>query len=265
MINYFIKKWRDWWWRKHPPEMVRYFKKQQWEKAKLIKTNDGLKMQIKGEKYPFPGFPRGHILTTPHEHTNLSVMKHRIKNEIFNYAWGELEAGHHPEIDECSKRLYGDIWKVMEKSKYDVLPLDKCCKMVKELWRAMTVLEKKYKSDNIRKLKEMLCFIFQEDDGYRFRFQWLTDYFYPRFWKNNIKDFEMALEMLEHAEVVEDMKGRARLWRRILMLFLKEGSFKHLFLELCHEVDWRKIKLSKADRYFLRGKWFKADYKTFSY
>lgn len=272
MIDKFLKIFYNWWWQKHPPEQVKYYKTQEYEKAKLIMTDEGIKMQIRGEKYPFPGFPRGHILTNPHFHTNFSILKHRIKNEIFNYAWEELEKGekYYLEIvQEIKKRFFGEIYKVMKKSKFDMLPQEKMCVAVRELWRAMTELEKEY--PETYKLKEILCFILQEDDGYRFRIQWLTNYFNPNsFWhkffrKDNVKQFEIAWQQLENAEVLDDMKGRVRLWRRILLFILQDYGAKDYFDLLCKTMNWNKFKMSKADKYFCRGKWFKCDYKIYDY
>ena len=270
-MKFLLKLFYNWWWRKYPPESVKYYKTQQFEKAKLILTDEGIKMQIRGEKYPFPGFPRGHIMTNPYSFSNFSVLKHKIKNEIFNWAWAELEKGTSNQeiVKEIKKRLFGEIYGIMEKSKYDMFPYDKMSVAVRELWRAMTILEKE--NPKIGKLKEILCFILQEDDGYRFRVQWLLDYFNPSsFWfklfrKNNLKYFKIALTYLEHAEVLEDMKQRIKLLLTILLLLLEDESIRYYFNLLCQEMNWNKLKMSKADKYFARGKWFKADYKIFSY
>ena len=272
MIDKLQKLFYNWWWQKHPPEQVKYYKTQQFAKGKIILTNEGIKMQIKGEKYPFPGFPRGHILTNPYSFTNLAVLKHKIKNRIFNYAWEELEKGKMYQLEivaECKRRLFGEIYDIMEKSKYDVFPYEKLCPMVKELWQTMTKMEEL--NSNIRKLKEILCFILQEDDGYRFRVQWLLNYFNPSsFWsklfkRNNLKYFKLALTHLEQAEVLEDMKERIKLLRTILLLLLEDENIKTYFNILCYQMNWNKLKMSKADKYFSRGKWFKTDYKIYNY
>ena len=264
MIYKLLKLFHNYYWRKHPPEMVRYFKIKESEKARLILTDEGLKMDIRGEKYPFPGFPRGYLLTNDYQFTNLAVLKHRIKNDIFNYAWAELEkkTDKIELIKELKQRLFGEIYEIMQKSEYDILPPDKMCPAIRELRRAMSVLEKG--NDNIRKLKEILCFILQEDDSYRFRCQFLLNYFKPKN-KKRLKLFELALKHLENAEVLEDMKGRIRLLRRILLLGLTDEKILYWFGRLCKEVKWKKLKLSKADKYFARGKWLKIDYKTYSY
>lgn len=240
--------------------MVSYFKTKETEKARLRLTDEGLQMEIKGEKYPFPGFPRGHILTSEFRFTNLAVMKHRIKNEIFNYAWDRLEKGETEGLKtELKKRLFNDIYPLAEKMKYDMLPPEKMCRVARELWRAFSALEKE--NDNIRKFKEILHWPMQEDDGYRFRMQWLFNYFKPR----RIKTFELALHKLEEAEVLEDMKGKIRLLRRILLFALEDERIMYWFKRFWKEVDHKKLKLTKADKYFLRGKWFKCDHKIYSY
>jgi hypothetical protein len=61
----------------------------------------------------------------------------------------------------------------------------------------------------------------QEDDSYRFRLQWIIKFFNPNslwrkiFKRNPIKDFEFALKMLEHAEIIGDMKSQTRVSLRV--------------------------------------------------
>jgi hypothetical protein len=266
-----LKKFNNWWWQKHPPEQVKYYKTKETEKGRLIMTDDGLKMDIRGEKYALPHFPRGHLLANPYYHTPMSVMKHRIKNEIFNWAWAELDKGTPKDqiIDEVKNRLFNDIYGIMYEQRYDIASYEKMCPMVREVWRAMTKLEKE--NDNIRKLKEMLCHIMQEDDGYRFRVQFLTEYFNPGSWwfkllrRSKVKYLKIALDNLVHAEVVGDMRGRIKLLTRIVMLVLEDERTLYWFNRLCDEIDWSKIKLSKADRYYARGKWFRPDQRVYDY
>ena len=69
-------------------EMVQYWKTKESVAAKIIKTKDGIQMKMEGEKHPFPTFPRGHILLAGNgEYSKLSVLKHQIKNKIFNDSW----------------------------------------------------------------------------------------------------------------------------------------------------------------------------------
>lgn len=142
---------------------------------------------------------------------------------------------------------------------------------VREIWRAFTVLEKKYLSERIAIIKKAITYIMQEDDGYRFRLQWIIQIFNPSSWwfkilfRNPIRDFDLALQELENAEVIGDMKERQRLLRRILMVALKDPSVKDLFNQFCKEIDWNKLKLSKADKYHFRGKYFKVDLDKFEY
>ena len=71
--------------------------------------------------------------------------------------------------------------------------------------------------------------------------------------------------MIEHAEIIGDMKDKIKLLRRILLVFLKDERVNQLFREFCKEVNWNKVKLTKADKYFLRGKYFKCDFDRFDY
>lgn len=220
--------------------MVSYWKTKDSVQAKVMLDNNGsYVMQMEGEKYPFPGFPRGVLLFG-----SLSPLKHQIKNKIFNENWYRLEEGL--PIDMSKEK---EIFELFETTRYDMLPIEKCCPAVKELWRAMTVVGVN------QTWKEIICFILQEDDAYRFRLQWMA-----KFYKKDLKSFDHAWEMMEHAEVIGDMKERVRLFRRI---FKELGHTK--LPDFLKEVNLKKIKLSKADKYFFRAKYFKVDYPEYTY
>lgn len=238
--------------------MVSYWKTKEGVAAKVTKAPDGSTiMHMEGEKYPFPTFPRGHILFG-----HLSKIKHEIKNQIFNESWAKLEKGVDKQeiIDDVKTKLFKNIALLAEQSKYDMLPPRAMSPSVREIHRAWTKV-----SPETWKLRDYLCFILQEDDAYRFRVQWLAQWF-GWFWKRNpVKSFDYALKMLEHGEVVGDMKERARLLRRILMLGLEDESIKKQFTELFREINWKKVKLSEGDKYHFRGKYFKVDLKYLEY
>jgi hypothetical protein len=233
-------------------EMVSYWKTADAVEAKLYKTKDGhYEMQMKGEKYPFLGFPRGSMLFG-----KLSKLKHEIKNQIFNDTWKMLEEKRSDaEIDAHLEKSWGNIYTLFEDFKYDQVPFEKMIPPVKELHRAMT------DSGCDSRLRDIICFIFQEDDAYRMRFQWIAKFF-PWYRKVSAKDFEYGLSMLEEAEVVGDMKERERLVRRILLYLVKDSKRFTNFLKL---TDWKKIGLTKADKYFFRAKYFKVDYPEYQY
>ena len=244
-------------------EMVSYWKDKESVTAKVTNAEDGsLIMCLEGEKYPFPTYPRGHLLFGP-----LSKLKHEIKVQIFNENWWKLEAGVSKKevIKDIKSKLFNEIAEIAELSKYDMLPLNKMTPSVREIYRAWTKIapEKTYP------LRDYLCFILQEDDGYRMRLQWLVEYFNPNAWYlrwvNPIELFEKALNMIEQAEVIGDMKERERLLRRILLVCLEDNTIGDLFVKLCREIDWNKVKLTEADKYHFRGKYFKVDYKIIEY
>lgn len=238
--------------------MVAYWKKSQTIRAKVTKAKDGsIGMLFEGESEPFPTFPRGHIL-----YGHLSKIKHEIKNQIFNDSWYALERGENKIeiIKKIKHKLLNDIVDLAEESKYDMLPTNKMTPSVREIHRAWTKV-----SPQTHKLRDYLCFILQEDDAYRFRVQWLVQWFGWLMKLNPVKTFDYALKMLEHGEVIGDMKERERLLRRILMLALEDESIKAQFIALFREIDWKKVKLTKADKYHFRGKYFKVDYKYLEY
>lgn len=248
--------------------MVKYWKFKESIPAKVTQSSNGSTVMImEGEDEVFPGFPRGHLLFG-----SLSKIKHEIKNQVFNESWQLLEEGKsNEEVSDYIKETLDRLSKIIETGKYDMTPPQKMVIPVREIWRAFTVLEEKYKSQRIKILKEALTYILQEDDAYRFRVQWLIQIFNPSSWwfklffRNPVKDFELALNMIEHAEIIGDMKDKIKLLRRILLVFLKDEKINQLFREFCKEVDWNKLKLTKADKYFFRGKYFKVDYPIIEY
>ncbi len=243
-----------WWYRivkKSPADMpvVKYWKFKESVSARVIRRDGYLQMDMEGEDYPFPSFPRGHILFG-----KISKLKHEIK-QVFNRAW------EHEDPNQIKKELLYDIPKYFEPLKYDYLPVESMCPSVREIHRAWTKVAPK-KSYIIR---DYLCLILQEDDAYRFRVQWLVKWFgwFPKF--APIKTFEYALSMLEHGEVIGDMKERQRLLKKVLLTVLQDPTIKDLFIKFFKEVNWKKVQLSDGDSYHFRGKYFKVDYDLFDY
>lgn len=249
--------------RKTPADMpmVSYWKIKDKVEAKLYKNKDGiLEMQMEGEKYPFPGFPRGHILFGV-----LSKLKHEVKNQIFNESWALLEKGTAEKevVTRIKQVIVESIYPLFSQQRFEMVPPEKMLKPVKELYRAWT---KVAPGKNSSKLRDILCHILQEDDSYRFRVQWLVTFFKPLlFWGDPIKRFDKALALLEHAETIGDMKERARLLRRIVMVFVSDPSVKPLFCAFLKEVKWSRVRLGAAEKYFFRGKYFKVDFDKFDY
>lgn len=250
--------------------MVKYWKTGDSVEAKVYQAPEGhYVMQMRGEKYPFPGYPRGTLLFGA-----LSPLKHEIKNQIFNDCWAMLEKDMSKQeiLLHMKQKVLPNIFALAEKNRFDMVPFDKMVPPVKEIWRAMTVIEEQTGSKAVQKLKEIMCFILQEDDAYRFRLQWIIKFFNPSSWwmkllgKSPIESFYKSLQMLEYAEVVGDMKERIRLLRRILIfLILNDEKVGKYFNMLAKEMDWSKLKLTKADKYFFRAKYFKVDYPEYQY
>lgn len=239
-------------------EMVSYWKKTQGIDAKVTYAPDGsTEMYMSGEKYPLKTFPRSHLLFGP-----LSKLKHEIKNQVFNESWAKLEAGvaHEEIIKDIKEKLKGQIYLYMEPMKYDMLPFGRLNRAVREIYRAWTKV-----SPETWKIRDYLCMIIQEDDSYCFRVQWLTEWFGWFMKLNPVKAFEYSLKMIEHGEVVGDMKERQRLLRRILMLMLEDPQTRKSFVALFREINWKKVKLTKGDKYHFRAKYFKVDMKYLEY
>lgn len=249
---------------------VQYWKTKEFVQAKVTKAKDGSTVMImEGEKEPFPGFPRGHILIPMQgKFAPLSILKHEIKNQVFNESWRKLEAGEKEEkiIADIKSVLFGQIAEISELTRYDRLPPTAMCPAVREIHRALTVVAGK--DERILNLRDYLCFILQEDDAYRFRVQWMVKFFNPGWLTKSkmlLKMFNRALEAIENAEVIGDMKERIRLLRRVLMLALKDPAIFAYFKKFSGECDWTKVLIGKSDMYHFRGKYFKADHDILTY
>lgn len=230
--------------------MVSYWKTKDAVEAKVMVMPEGhMVMQMEGEKYPFPGHPRGMLL-----YGKLSPLKHQIKNKIFNEAWALLEAGTpDEEIRSHLAAAWEEIYILAETTRYDQVPYERLTPPVKELYRSMT------KVGVDHRLRDIIVFILQEDDAYRMRFQWLVKFF-PKFGRPTLKHFVKSLYMAEEAEMVGDMKERQRLFRRIFLF-----QIGPTFMAFLKETDWKKVGLTKADKYFFRAKYYKVDYPEYEY
>lgn len=241
--------------------MVDYWKRKESVNAKVTRgVNGETIMHMEGESQPFPGYPRGYLLFG-----KLSKLKHEIKNQIFNFAWYQMEKGVSESslLAELKGPIFNAIFDLSEETRYDWVPTSKLNPAVKEIYRAW---EKVSPSRRSLRLRNILCFILQEDDAYRFRVQWIVSYF--SWWlkmKDPVKMLYESLVWLENAEVIDDMKERIRLLRRVLMLFLRDPAIRQKFTEFVREVDWKKVQLTKADKYHFRGKYFKVDLDKFEY
>jgi len=256
--------------------MVQYWKRNHgMVAAKVMKSKDGaLVMKMEGEKEIFPGFPRGHLLFG-----TLSKLKHEIKVQIFNETWEKLENGKtYAEIARDVKdklvnglRITDDktipVGKkgdpIMDYCIMDMVPPEKMVPAVREVWRALTVLEKK--EPKLRWFKLAFTYILQEDDAYRFRFQWFSQILTSWLFKKPVERLKIALIELENAEIVGDMKAKQRLLKRVIEALMYDQKIRRLFIDFFDEVDWKKVRLSKADLFHFRGKWFKVDWDLFVY
>ena len=237
--------------------MVRYWKTKDFVEAKLTKKDGATIMVMEGEDYPMWGFPRGHLLIPANEkYGPLSKLKHECK-QICNRAWERLEE------DRSRKQVIGLIKKELkelslESLRYDLMPPSTMCPAVREIHRALT------KVGCPNDLRDILCLVLQEDDGYRYRVQWLAIWI-PFFRFNPVKILEKGLRMVERAEIIGDMKRRVKLLRTIIMLALEDKRIREMFLKFFKEVNWRKVRITEAERYHFRGKYFKADLDILEY
>lgn len=259
--------------------MVQYWKTGDIARAKLVTLPDGsYAMYIEGEKYPLYGFPRGPVLYGP-----LARLKHKAKNLIFNEVWKLLEEGKtNAEVMAYMKNVaLTELLRETMLSKYDMIPPEHMCPAMRELWRGMTAIQERIGDpvarDQFDLIKRGITFFFQEDDAYRFRLQWIAKYLNPRNFLRKTyrlftqreysfpKEMNLVFDFLENAEITPDMKGRIRLIRRVLNALLEDKDFGNLIQELIGELDWNKLRLSKSDLYFFRGKYFRVDLEKYDY
>lgn len=253
--------------------MVSYWKTKDHVEAKLTTKEGATLMVMEGEKHPMWGFPRGHLLIpldrTIHTPITLedrvkkygpfSVLKHEGK-QIFNEIWRKLDEG----VDRKTivKETLEAIDRLpIEYLKYDLMPAKTMAPAIKEIHRAWT---KVAPSPRSLKLRDIVTLILQEDDGYRYRVQWMAIW-WPLIKLNPVKILDKGLQMVEHGEVIGDMKERIRLLRKGLMLLLEDPHLKELFIKFFREVDWKKVRIKESDRYHFRGKYFKVDLDTLEY
>lgn len=239
-----MKRIYQWFYRTFPPEMVGYWKTKAAVRAKVTEAADGsFQMWMEGEKYPFPGFPRSHLLFG-----KLSPLKHEIKTRIFNESWANLEENKPLDIKDALDSIYA----IARDCKYDMLPYFRLCPAVKEM----------YKNLSHEQWRDILAFIMQEDDAYRWRFQWMSQYLTK---KDPIGSFDKAMEMLEHAEIVGDMKERVRLIRRVMNELFKDPIIAQYWIDFVRNSDLKKYRLTKADKFYFRAKYFKVDFPKYEY
>ncbi len=238
--------------------MVSYWKTKEAVQAKVTEINGVTVMMMEGEKYPFPGFPRGYLLFG-----RLSKLKHEIKNQIFNDSWAKLESGSPAQEinDRLKKDVLPNIFTLAEESAYDFVPPKSMSESVRELHR---VWEKVSPNSPWCRI---VTHILQEDDAYRFRFQWMVPFMLPWAMKfiDPVKLFERGLVWMENGEIIGDMKERVRLFRRIMLMILSDKENKEIFTRIFREIDWKKIQMKESDKYFFRGKYFKVDLDKFEY
>src|SRR3990167_9164295 len=75
-----------------------------------------------------------------------------------------------------------------------------------------------------------------------------------------VKHIWDTFEKLEHMEVTEDMKGRIKLMKEVICFFLdSDDAYRFRTQMFLHLLNQKKVKLSKQDIYYARGKYWKPD------
>ncbi len=77
-----------------------------------------------------------------------------------------------------------------------------------------------------------------------------------------LQDLWRVATMLEDAEIHEDMKLRIRNMKKAFIFFMQEDdSYRFRVQWVLERLNLKKCRLSKADKYYFRAKYFKCDYK----
>lgn len=75
-----------------------------------------------------------------------------------------------------------------------------------------------------------------------------------------VKHIWDTFELMEHMEVTEDMKGRIKLMKEVICFFLdSDDAYRYRTQMFLYLLNQKKVKLSKADIYYARGKYWKPD------
>lgn len=130
-------------------EMVQYGDKYGQQFAQPRRAKDGsIELHIKGEKYPLRSFPRAHVL-----HGCLGPLKRYFKNYI---------------VEALAKCLPFKI------------PDEYLSEPVREMARVFDLLieaeDEPAQKKMIRQWKDVMVMFLQEDDAWRFRYQWFFEH-----------------------------------------------------------------------------------------
>lgn len=75
-----------------------------------------------------------------------------------------------------------------------------------------------------------------------------------------VKHIWDTFEKLEHMELTEDMKGRIKLMKEVICFFLdSDDAYRFRAQAFLYLLNQKKVKLSKQDMYYARGKYWKPD------
>lgn len=159
MLNTLFRTFFSLLYRFSPPPMVKYFLRTEGALARVKKNpKGGYEMQIEGEDESMPGFPRGPVLFS-----TIGKLKHEVKTRVFN-------------------AIAGDLKKLTEEMKVDMIEPDRMVPAVRHIWDTFELMETMEVTedmrDRIKLMKEVICFLLDQDDAYRFRtqmFLWLLN------------------------------------------------------------------------------------------
>lgn len=75
-----------------------------------------------------------------------------------------------------------------------------------------------------------------------------------------VKHIWDTFELMEHMEVTDDMKGRIKLMKEVICFFLdSDDAYRFRTQMFLYLLNQNKVKLSKADIYYARAKYWKPD------
>ena len=137
-----------------------------------------------------------------------------------------------------------------------VLPKEKYCVAVRELYRVLTFFIGKLKDGRIKEIadwgRNSACMILEYDSPYKFMVQdVLPEINKEAFMKNPAKEFQRIVDIFLKRSVTDEMEIGLRPLFKIISLALRfSRKARRIAKEFISEIDLEKVKLDEADRYF---------------
>ncbi len=203
---------------------------------------------FEGMKYPVKGFAEGESVERLDEAKKMLMRILKGFNGMSKFKFLFLII-FKKQIEEISKSLVVSFWEYIKKYRNKE---ERYCVTAKELYDVFKDIDIDiFYRDKIR---DNICMLFEYDDAYRYRFQYIIEKLNKEeFKKNPIKELKRLFTILEETETEDSMKAKWRMVRKFIFLLRYTKYFKTI-KEILLKIDNIKIKLDEADLYHARVK-----------